>query len=292
MEQHTRKKILGGYPAVGVVISTTLALFVFGLFGNLMIYSRQFSAIVRDNLNVKIYLKGSLTETQRTQLEKTILAKDFVAESEKPITFVSREQAEKDLVSQIGDYKEILGENPFKDVFIVKIKPEKQDSSSLKSIKSELDGLTGVLETTYEKHLVDAVNQNIRSISIYLLIISVLLIATTFILVNNTLKLALFSQRFLIRSMQLVGAKQFFILNPFLLRAFGYGLLSACLAAAFIWSLSNYAQNRIPEIAVLHNPKDLLIMLGVLVGVGILVSCVSTWFAIRKYLKMSLDDLY
>lgn len=292
MEQHTRKKILGGYPAVGVVISTTLALFVFGLFGNLMIYSKQFSAIVRDNLNVKIYLKGSLTETQRTQLEKTILSKDFVSESENPVTFVSRDQAEKDLVSQIGDYKEILGENPLKDAYLIKVKPAKQDTASLKLIKQELEALTGVLEATYEKHLFDAVNQNIKNISIYLLIISVLLIATTFILVNNTLKLALFSQRFLIRSMQLVGARQFFIINPFLLRAFGYGLLSACLAGIFIWSLSNYAQNRIPEIAVLHNPEDFLIMLAILAGVGILVSCVSTWFAIRKYLRMSLDDLY
>jgi Cell division protein len=292
MEQHTRKKILGGYPAVGVVISTTLALFVFGLFGNLMIYSREFSAMVRDNLNVKVYLKSSLTETQRTQLEQTIRAKDFVADAEAPITFISREEAEKDLVSKIGDYKEVLGENPFKDVFVVKIKPEKQDTTSLKAIRKELEGMTGVLEATYEQHLVDSVNQNIKSISIYLLIIAVLLIATTFMLVNNTLKLALFSQRFLIRSMQLVGAKQHFILSPFLVRAFGYGLLSAGLAAFFIWSLSNYAQKRIPGIAVLHNPVDLLIMLAILVGAGILVSCLSTWLAIRKYLRMSLDDLY
>jgi cell division transport system permease protein len=292
MEGKTRKKILGGYPAVGVVISTTLALFVFGLFGNLMIYSREFSNIVRENLNIKVYLKSSLTETQRNQLEQTISSKNFVAASDNAVKFVSKDQAEKDLLDQIGDYKEILGENPLKDAFIITINPEMQDTTNLKAIKQELESLNGVLEATYEKHLFDSVNKNIKNISIYLLIISLLLIATTFILVNNTLKLALFSQRFLIRSMQLVGAKQFFILNPFLIRAFGYGLLSAGIAAAIIWSLSNYAKNRIPEIAVLHNANDFLIMLAALVTVGILVSCVSTYFAIRKYLKMSLDDLY
>jgi cell division transport system permease protein len=292
MERSTRKKILGGYPAVGVIISTTLALFVLGLFGNLMIYSRQFSAIVRDNLNVKVYLKSSLTDTQRKQLESTIASRSFVAETEKPVTFVSKEDAEADLVEQIGEYKEILGENPLKDAFVVKIRPEMQDTSSLKSIRAELENLNGVLEATYEKHLFDAVNKNIRNVSLYLLIISVLLLVTTFILVNNTLKLALFSQRFLIRSMQLVGAKQSFILRPFLVRAFGYGFLSALIAAGFIWGLSNYAQNRIPEIAVLNNTSDSLLMVGILVGTGVMVSGISTFAAIKKYLRMSLDDLY
>jgi cell division transport system permease protein len=292
MERITRKKILGGYPAVGVIISSTLALFVFGLFANLMIYSKEFSAIVRDNLNVKVYLKSSLTETQRNQLEQTISSKPFVSTSEKSIVFVSKEQAEKDLVNQIGDYKEILGENPLKDAFVVKIKPELQDTTNLRAIKEEIENLNGVLEATYEKHLFDAVNKNIQNISIYLLIISVLLIVTVFILVNNTLKLALFSQRFLIRSMQLVGAKQSFIQIPFLIRAIGYGVLSGLIAALLILALSNYAQQRIPDISMLHNQSDFIKLLGMLLLIGAVVSCLSTYFAIRKYLKMSLDDLY
>jgi cell division transport system permease protein len=292
MERITRKKILGGYPAVGVIISSTLALFVFGLFANLMIYSKEFSAIVRDNLNVKVYLKSSLTETQRNQLEQTISSKPFVSASEKSIVFVSKEQAEKDLVNQIGDYKEILGENPLKDAFVVKIKPELQDTTNLRAIKEEIENLNGVLEATYEKHLFDAVNKNIQNISIYLLIISVVLIVTVFILVNNTLKLALFSQRFLIRSMQLVGAKQSFIQIPFLFRAIGYGLFSGLIAALLILALSNYAQKRIPDISLLHNQSDFIKLLGMLLLIGAVVSGLSTYFAIRKYLKMTLDDLY
>jgi cell division transport system permease protein len=292
MERVTRKKILGGYPAVGVVISTTLALFVFGLFGNLLLYSRQFSDIVRDNLNINVYLKGSMTETQRNQLERTIASKEFVAVSERPVTFVSKEQAEKDLVDQIGDYKQILGENPLKDAFIVKVKPEFQDTTSLRAIEKEVEALTGVLEATYEKHLFDAVNKNLRNVSLYLLGIGILLIITTFILVNNTLRLALFSQRFLIRSMQLVGAKRSFIQMPFLARAVAYGVLSGVIASALLWILSGYAQERIPEIAALHNASDFLVLLVTLVGIGAVVSCISSFIAINRYLKMSLDDLY
>lgn len=292
MERSTHKKKLGGYPAVGVVTSITLALFVLGLFGSLLIYSNQFGRIIRDNLNVKIFLKSTLTETQRNQLERTIGSKVFVAKSENAITFVSKEDAEKDLIKQIGDYKEILGENPLKDAFIIKISTAFQDTTSLKKVKAELEGMNGVLEATYEKHLFDEVNRNFTNISISLLIIAILLIAVTFLLVNSTLRIALFSQRFLIRSMQLVGAKKWFIQRPFLVRALAYGLLSSIIAAALLWGFSTYAQKRIADLVLLHNQEHFLMMLLILSITGITVAIVSTFFAIHKYLKMSLDELY
>ena len=202
MQRSAHKKKLGGYPALGVVTSITLALFVLGLFGNLLIYSNQFGKIVRDNLNVKVFLKSTLTETQRNQLERTIAGKKFVAQAENAITFISKEDAEKDLIKQIGDYKEILGENPLKDAFIVKVATAFQDTVSLKKVKGELENMNGVLEATYEKHLFDEVNKNFTNISVALLILAILLIVITFLLVNSTLRIALFSQRFLIRSMQ------------------------------------------------------------------------------------------
>ena len=241
----TNKKKLGGYPALGVVTSITLALFVLGLFGTLIIYSNQFGKIVRDNLNIKVYLKSTLTETQRTQLERTIGSKKFVAAGEGALTFVSKDEAEKDLIKQIGDYKEILGENPLKDAYILKIDPAFQDTTSLKKIKAELENTNGVLEAIYEKHLFDEVNKNFTNISIALLILAVLLIVINFLLVNSTLRIALFSQRFLISSMQLVGAKKWFIQRPFFVARFGYGLLSGAIASVFLWAFSSYAQQKI-----------------------------------------------
>ena len=290
--QSTHKKKLGGYPAIGVVTSITLALFVLGLFGNLIIYSNQFGRIVRDNLNVKVFLKSTLTETQRNQIERTIGSKNFVAKTENALTFVSKEEAEKDLIKQIRDYKEILGENPLKDAFIVKVAREFQDTTSLKKVKSEIESINGVIEATYEKHLFDEVNKNFTNISIALLILAVLLIAITFLLVNSTLRIALFSQRFLIRSMQLVGAKKWFIQRPFLVRAISYGLLSSIIASALLWGFSVYAQDRIADLSLLHNQDYFVILLGLLSVMGIIVATLSTFFAIQKYLKMSLDELY
>ena len=292
MQRSTHKKKLGGYPALGVVTSITLALFVLGLFGNLLIYSNQFGKIVRDNLNIKVFLKNTLTETQRNQLEQTIGSKDFVAEAENSITFVSKEDAEKDLIKQIGDYKEILGENPLKDAFIIKIATAYQDTTNLKKIKAELENINGVMEATYEKHLFDEVNKNFTNISIALLILAILLIVITFLLVNSTLRIALFSQRFLIRSMQLVGAKKWFIQQPFLSRAVGYGLLSSIVASALLWGFSIYAQQRIKDLTLLHNQEHFLALLLLLSVMGIMVATLSTYFSIHKYLKMSLDELY
>lgn len=292
MQKPTHKKKLGGYPALGVVTSITLALFVLGLFGNLIIYSNQFGKIIRDNLNIKVYLKSTLAETQRNQLERTISAKKFVAKGEKSVMFISKDEAEKDLIKQIGDYKEILGENPLKDAFIVKIDPDFQDTTNLKKIKAELENTNGVLEATYEKHLFDEVNKNFTNISIALLILAVLLIIVTFLLVNSTLRIALFSQRFLIRSMQLVGAKKWFIQRPFLVRAFSYGLLSGAIASLTLWGFSTFAQQKIADLSLLHDQKQFLTLLAILAIMGIMVATISTFFSIHKYLKMSLDELY
>lgn len=292
MEKVTRKKKLGGYPAVGVITSITLALFVLGLFGTLLIYSSGFEKMVRDNLNIKVYLKTSLTETQRNQLEKTIGAKDFVSKGEKPIRFISKEDAEKDLVKQIGDYKQILGENPLKDAFVVNVDPAFQDTAKLKVIKTNLEKMNGVIEATYEKHLYDAVNRNFTKVSIVLLCLTALLLTLIFLLVNNTLRLALFSQRFLIRSMQLVGARKWFIQQPFLLRAAGYGVLAGVIASSLLWLVSDYAQKKITDLTALHNQEQFLTLLVILLVVGMVVAVISTFFSIHRYLKMSLDDLY
>lgn len=292
MEKATRKKKLGGYPAVGVVFSITLALFALGLFGTLMIYSREFGKMVRDNLNVKVYLKSTLTENQRSQLEKTLLGKEYVAEGETALKYISKEEAEKDLVAQIGDYKEILGENPLKDAFIVGIKPGFQDTTNLKKIKADLETVNGILEASYEKHLFDTVNKNFFNISIVLIVIAVIMLVITFLLVSNTLRIALFSQRFLIRSMQLVGARRWFIQRPFLFRAAGYGLLAGALTSALLWALSDYSQKKLPDIMLVHNQQHFLLLLVSLLGIGMVVAVISTFFSIHRYLKMSLDELY
>jgi cell division transport system permease protein len=291
MEKATRKKKLGGYPAVGVVISTTLALFVIGLFGLIMIYSNQFEQIVRQNITFKVYTKSSLSETQRKQVQQQLAAKEFVSKSDQAIVFVPKEEAEKEL-ADLGDYKEVLGDNPFKDMFAVKIDPAFHDTTSLNKIKVELQNLSGVFDAVYEKDFLDEINTNFTKISFFLLGIDVVLLFTVILLINNTLRLALFSQRFLIRSMQLVGARKWFIQRPFLLRATLYGALAGGLAGGLLFLLTNYAYEKIDLLEKLHDQRLFMMLLGSLLIIGAFIAAMSTFVAIRRYLKMSLDDLY
>lgn len=292
---NTRKK-LGSYPSLGVVISITLALFVTGLFGMIIIYSQEFEKLVRENLRLEVYLKNGLTETQRKQVEKKLETLPYANKtltSESSIKFVSKEEAAKKFIAETGeDFTKFYGENPLHDAYLIKIDPEFHSDSSMVKIKKEIEKMAGVYQVSYVEDLVSSVNKNLTSIGLVLAGLVVLLLITVVLLINNTLRLALFSQRFLIRSMQLVGARKWFIQRPFVLRSLGYGILSGILASVFIWLLINYANRNVEDLIVLQNKERMFALMGSLLLVGVLVAVTSTFFSIRKYLKMSLDELY
>jgi len=294
MEKIRHKKKLGGYPAIGVVVSITLALVVIGLFGVLMIYSQELENQVRQNIKMQVYLKPNLTETQRLQIENSLLSQEYVAkENSKPVQFVSKDEAAKKFIAETGeDFTQFIGDNPLRDAFLVSINPDFHSKEKMDKVKSEIQQMSGIFQVYYVEGLIESVNSNITKIGLILLgLISVLLL-TVVLLINNTLRLALFSQRFIIRSMQLVGAKKWFIQGPFLWRAAVYGLLAGGLAASILWSLSTYAQQKIADLTTLHNPKEFLVLLLLLLAIGMLVAVFSTFFSVRRYLKMSLDELY
>src|SRR5687768_12689222 len=244
MEQNRRKKKLGGYPAVGVVISVTLALFVVGLFGLLVIYSQQLEKQVRENIRLQVYLKSNLTENQRLQIENKLLSQQFTSkESNKAVTYISKEQAAKNFIAETGeDFIKFIGENPLKDAYLVTIDPSYHTKAQLEKIKTDIQKMNGVFQVYYVEGLIESVNDNVVKIGFFLGGLILVLLITVVLLINNTLRLALFSQRFLIRSMQLVGAKNWFIQRPFLARAAGYGCLSGAIAAVIIWLVSDYAR--------------------------------------------------
>lgn len=293
MEKVSTKKKLGGYPAIGVVISITLALFVTGLFGMLIIYSQQLELQVRENIRMQVYLKSGLTENQRLQVENRLLALEFVSKVPGSIAYVSKEEAAKKFIAETGeDFRQFIGENPLHDAFLVRIHPDFHTTEKMNAIKTQLEKMSGVFQVFYVEGLIDSVNKNVTKIALFLAGLIVVLLVTVVLLINNTLRIALFSQRFLIRSMQLVGAKKWFIQKPFVLRAAGYGLLGGVLASLLIWVITDYAQQKIEDLQLLHNQDQFLILLGVLLVLGMTVAIVSTVFSMQKYLKMSLEELY
>jgi len=294
MQKTTRKKKLGGYPATGVVISITLALIVVGLFGILLIYSKQLEKQVRQNIRMQVYLKSNVSETQRLEIKNKLLALPYVSkDDDQSLAFVSREEAAKKFIAETGEeFTSFLGENPLRDAYLIGIDAQYHTDEKMEAIKAEIQKMNGVYQVFYVEGLIQAVNENVTKIAVILAGLIVILLITVVLLINNTLRIALFSQRFLIRSMQLVGAKRWFIQRPFLSRAAGYGCLSGAIAAVIIWLVSDYARREIQDLTVLHSEEQFLMLVAALLIIGMLVAVLSTYFSIRKYLRMSLEELY
>jgi cell division transport system permease protein len=293
--KYTSRKKLGSYPTFGVVLSITLALFVTGLFGLLIIYSIQLERVVRDNVKMQVYLNTNLAETQRLQVENKIISMNFVNKTgdTKGIEFISKEEAAKKFIQETGeDFTRFMGDNPLKDAYLVSIDPSFHTAAAIEKIKKDLEKVNGVFQVSYVEDLIESINQNIRKISLILLGIASLLLLTVILLINNTMRIALFSQRFLIRSMQLVGAKQWFIQRPFLLRAAALGTTGALLALAFLYSAVQYAQREIEDLVLLHNQQQFMYLAGSMLLTGLLIAVFSSYLSIRKYLRLSLDELF
>ncbi len=290
-----QKKKLGSYPYFSVVFSISLALFVIGVFGALIIYSKELERVVRENVKIQVFLQSRVTEVQRLQIQKTLTTKPYTAKnrSENAVQFVSKDEAAKQFIKETGeDFQQFLGENPLRDAFIVSIDEKYHDAKKMAEIKAEIEKLNGVFQVYYVESVIDSINKNVTKISLILLGIALLLLSTVVLLINNTVRLALFSQRFLIRSMQLVGAKSWFIQKPFLYRAILHGLIAGLIASLLLMGLITVGNKRIEDLQLIQNNERLIVLTFTLLLTGILVALLSTFRAVNKYLKLSLDQLY
>lgn len=294
-EFNVKTKKLGSYPFFSVVFSITLALFVIGLFGVLVIYSQELGRVVRENVKIQVYLKSTMQKEDLPAFEKLLAASDFILKdtTKKTLVFISKEEAAKQFIQDTGeDFKKFLGENPLRDAYLVTINPLFQDKKNLAEIKTRLEKMKGVFQVYYVESLIESVNKNIAKIGLVLLGLASLLLLIVVLLINNTVRLALFSQRFLIRSMQLVGATRTFIQWPFVLRAALNGAVSGLLAGSLLWSIIRYGHAQIEDLQLIANQERITILLASLLALGIFVAVLSTWRAVHKYLNLSLDELY
>ena len=290
-----RKKKLGSYPTLLVVFSVTLALTVVGLFGLLLLHAHKLGQAVRENLEVQVYLERNLPETELLRLQQDLEQQPYVAAraGRAQVRFVSKEEGARQLLETTGeDFHNFLDDNPLRDAYVLKIKPEYTDTTHLRLLGRSLSQQRGVFEVQYPKSLFASINQNLARVSLVLLGFAAVLVLVVVILINNTIKLAMFSQRLLIRSMQLVGATRFFIRQPFIRRATWQGLASGFLAALLLLGLLQYAYLEVTQLRLLRDDYLLsLLLLGVL-GLGTAIGFLSSYWAVNKYLNVSLDELY
>ncbi len=260
-----------------------------------MIQSNKLKGQIQEHITVQIYLDKFITENDKIRINKILSQKKYVMKNgDAPmVEFISKEDAAADFIESTGeDFVEFLGENPLRDAFVLNVSPAYQAEDSLKWIEKELSSLDSVFEVVYVQNLVQSINKNITKISIILIGFTGILLITIIVLINNTIKLALFSQRFLIRSMQLVGAKSSFIIKPFLQRAGLQGLISGILASALLYGLLLYVNRVIEGIEQLQTKEELAFTFGLILILGLFIAILSTYKAVKKYLKMSLDELY
>lgn len=290
-----KRKKLGSYPYFSVVFSITMALFVVGLFGILVVFANKLSTIIKENIELHVYLDHDLNDTQRQIVLKKFYSKDYVAlkNNKRQVFYIPKDTAAAQFIRDTGeDFVSFLGDNPLRDAYVIKINSNFAQKMMIKTIRNKIELMDGVFEVTYIETLVESINQNMQKISLILLSFAAILMVVVYILINSSIRLALYSQRFLIRSMQLVGATSFFIRIPFLGNAFLHGLLGGIFASGLLYGLLQYAYTQMPELQLLENIEQMIILAGSLLFGGAMLGFVSSYMAVSKYLKMSLNELY
>jgi len=294
-DSRRQKRKLGSFPFLSVIFSITLSLVVMGIFGVSFIYLKTLTSIVQSNVEIQVYLDKSIIDHDMKRLQKILTTRPYIrsGDAAENINFISKEMAAEVFIRDTGeDFTKFLGDNPLRDAFSVKITNQYQSVDSLKAIEIDLRRLPGVYEVVFQESLIASINKNLRKIGVLLLGMTLILLVAVIVLINNTIRIALFSQRFLIRSMQLVGATKGFIRWPFLRRSLIYGLVSGILASGIIFGIIEFAQHQIDDLDKLYAEEPLFILFAVLIFLGLLISYLSTLSSMRRYFKISLDELY
>lgn len=290
-----KKKKIGSYPNAMIVMSLTAALFLIGFCGLLVIQSKKLVSIIRQNIEVRVFIDKEVSKAGQDSILRIIQARPFVLNSTetKAITFVSKEEAAKEFIEGTKeDFATFLGENPLRDSYRVKIQEDYFEEAKLQQIKKELDQVKGVYEVVYQEDLADNINRNVTKIYIVLASFALIMLIIIVLLVNNTIKLAIYSQRFLIRSMQLVGATNGFIQKPYVLRGAIQGLVGGVVAALLLIGMQQLAVRNVEGLALLQEYDKIVILIACVLALGVAIGVASTYQSLARYLRMTLDDLY
>ena len=288
------KKTFGNFPFLSVIFSVSLSLLLLGIFSFFLLSSIEVKKIIQENTEINIFLNKEISSNQIDQIKRTLFTKDYVLiKDESTLDFISSSDAAREFSEEIGeDFVSFLGNNPLRDLIILKINSNFFEQEKLTEIENDILKIPGVYEVDYSKEMIEDINTNVRSISLVFGGIFIVLFLISVILINNTLRIALFSQRFLIRSMQLVGATANYILKPFLIRGIAYGLISGVIASAILYSIISLINEKINEANMIISFEKLSIIFISLIISGILIVMLSTYTSVNKYLNSTLDDLY
>jgi cell division transport system permease protein len=284
-----RKKLRRRQAYLPTLVSITLVLFLSGLFSALLLNAPAIRQYVLENVQMTIDFSDETSEADIMRIREKLSHKPAVKEAD----YTSKEQQLKDMQEYYGEDLETLGGfNPTRNAIHVFFHSEFVNPKNLEAIKSGIVNEAGVLDVSYDSVLVENLDRHIRTISIVVLSIAILLGLVTVALIFNTIRLTLYARRFLIKSMQLVGATQNFIRMPFLRRGLILGLIGGILAAGMLYAVLRFLASQYPDLTMLLEPQRVAILCAGIILLGILITALASLAAINKYLRMKLDDLF
>jgi cell division transport system permease protein len=274
---------------ISTIFSIALVLLMLGMLGLMLVHAKNLSNYVKENIVLNIIVDEGAKETDILAFKKELDSEVAIKQTQ----YVNKEVAQHNLTKDLGeDFVTFLGYNPLLSTIDVYLKADYANNQNIDALRKKIEKNPLVKEVVYQSSLIDMVNKNISTISLIVLGFAIILLVIAIALINNTIRLAIFSQRFLIKSMQLVGATKNFIRKPFILMAMLHGIIAAFIAIIILLGLLIYAQKELGEIKILENYTEFGFVLLALLAIGIFITSISTWFAVSRYLRLKLYDLY
>ncbi len=286
-EKYQKRRLRSSY--FSVIVSIALVLFLLGMLGLLVLKTKSISDHFKEQVAITVFLNDTAKESSIKKLQTSLEKEDYT----KSINFVSKEDAAKAYSEDIGeDFIEYLGENPLKNAINIFIKSEFVTPEKMGEIAEALNKNKDVFEISYDKPLIDLLTKNIQRISLWVLIFSGLFMLIAIVLINSAIRLSVYSKRFTIKTMQMVGATKGFIRKPFLWKGVQLGVLGAIVACLGVFGIVYYIHKNIPEINIMNDKVMLSILFTAIIIIGIIITLISTFFATRRFLNLRTEDLY
>ena len=286
-EKFQKRRLISSY--FSVVLSIFLVLFLLGILGLFVINSRRLSDNFKEEIAMTVFFKNEANDSVVNAFKEQLKTEKFVKSS----VYVTKEEAAKNHKDIIGeDFMEFLGMNPLQNSFDIYLNSEYINTESIRKIESTFRMNEGISDVVYDKQLISLVNDNIQKVSFWILIICGVFAFIAVLLINSSMRLSIYSNRFIIKTMQMVGATKSFIRKPFIWRSVRLGIIGSILAIVALAGVLYYLDVNYPDLEVLAQPELIgAVLLGVLL-VGILISWISTFIATTRFLNLRTDDLY
>jgi len=286
-ERYQKRRLISSY--FSVVISISLVLFLLGMLGLLVLNTKKVADHFKEQIALTVYLKDTAKEVEIEQLKKSLAMADYT----KSTTYVSKEDAAEAHSEEIGeDFMEFLGYNPLQNSIDVYMNADFVSSEQVDKIAADLTAKNFVDEVVYDKPLIALLNDNVKKISFWVLIASAMFTFIAVLLINSSIRLAVYSKRFIIKTMQMVGATKGFIRRPFIWQSVKLGLIGAILALIGMAAVLYYLNNSFTELNILSDVKMIVILFSGIFLMGIVITWISTYFATSRFLNLKTDELY